>query len=309
MTEAPISYKSLTPYYIVLFVGLLVWVFTGITIADYQLFNLHESTFDWIVNSALVLATLTFFSLAVTWRMKHQVSYNDTAWNYRKQEIGLSEYVEMTREYRRKYSHITAYYDPFLLPLIIILLFLAISFPAILAQSLATFIYGPILFGGFVIVYGLLISNFFFKLIPNEASKHFELPKKGDLTFHVSLLHTIPGISWAGVSVQIGEAEGYYIVRDSKPVARIEGIESAVRLVVSTTNGENPIIMVEPKPELEMNLNPVEIDEDRIRGLVYEVLEAYVRLKGSDEILDEILEELRITSPSRTDDELILEED
>ncbi|MGY5875440.1 MAG: hypothetical protein RTU30_06825 [Candidatus Thorarchaeota archaeon] len=310
MGEAPLSFKSLTPYYIVLFVGLLVWAFTGLTVAEFSLFTLHESAIDWIVNSVLVLATLSIYSLILSWRMKHQISYNETTWNYREQEIGLSEYIEMIREYRKKYSHLTSQIDFLFLGLSLLSLFSAIILPAILAQSLTTFIYGPLLFGGSVIVYGLLVSNFFFKLIPNEASMNFKLPEKGQLRKHVLMLRTIPGISWVGVTVQIGETDGFYVIRDSKPVARIEGIESAARLVITTTEGVTPLVKVEPKSELEMNINPIEIDEDGIRGLVIEVLETYISLKGSDEILEEILEELGITRTSlSTDDELILEEE
>ncbi|MGY5853689.1 MAG: hypothetical protein RTU92_09005 [Candidatus Thorarchaeota archaeon] len=310
MNEAPLSYKSLTPYYIVLFIGILIWSFTSLTIAEYSLFTLHESAIDWFVNSILVLATLALYSLVLSWRMKHQISYNDTSWNYRDQEIGLSEYIEMTREYKKKYSHITAQHDILLGLLILCWVASAVYVPTILAQSVSTFIYGPIVFGGAVIVYGFLISRYFFRMIPNEASSHFEVPKKRDLALHVLMLRSTPGISWAGVSVRIGESEGYYLIRDSTPVARIEGIESAIRLVVTTTDNEESLVIAEPKSDLELNINTAKMDEDMIGKLVREVLEAYVSLKGSDERLEEILEELGIDRvSSSTDDELILEEE
>jgi hypothetical protein len=202
----------------------------------------------------------------------------------------------MTREYRKKYSHIISRTDYLFLAVSIIWSISAITIPPLFAQSITTIFYGPVLFGGFVIVYGLLISSFFFKFIPNEASEYFRLPDERDLKQSISLLYSVPGISWAGVSVRIGEAEGYYQIHDTTPVARIEGIESALRIVVQNNDQEYSSVMVEPKSDLEMNITPVEMDAAKIRGLVREVLEAYLDLRGSDEFLAEILAELETLS-------------
>jgi hypothetical protein len=158
----------------------------------------------------------------------------------------------------------------------------------------------PVVFGLLILVFGLLTSSIFFKFIPNEATPHFPYTAVRQLRLYIELMQQTPGISWTGISMSMGEASGYYTLRDAAPVSRIEGIESVAK-IQGTIDGLGQVATLVASVILSESDTPKKIGEvsgeissKQIAELVHQMLLAYINEKGADEILDEVLEEVTL---------------
>ena len=96
----------------------------------------------------------------------------------------------------------------------------------------------------------------------------------------------------------LGEASGYYTIRDVNPISRIEGIESVAKIQSSIDEYGNVSKIVsylylddvdEPKVIAELT---GEITHRQLAEIVQKTLHSYIEARGEDEILDEVLEEI-----------------
>jgi len=164
-----------------------------------------------------------------------------------------------------------------------------------------------------------------YRAVPTDASQQFPFNTPRKFRNAVCVLWNTPGISWVGVRISIGEARGYYMIRDPTVVARIDGIESAARIEAEIDRLGRFI-----KATSIMDFEPAEgrwtvetdttcgVTSETLRALVKRTLQAYTAAKGADALLEEILEELEVsvTSPPDEDnkerirsDELMTEDD
>ncbi|OLS31519.1 MAG: hypothetical protein ThorAB25_02410 [Candidatus Thorarchaeota archaeon AB_25] len=299
MTEGPIRIGSFLNYQIVIFLLVIIWAFMGFEVAQFQLLPLYETPFIWIAWAVFVLVSIIPAITAVTWRMKTQIVFIEPVWDLREREVSLSEYREMMKQYRSEYRDFLSIVDYNLILLALIISVMAVAAPFLLMRTTIILIAAtPVIFGIFVLFFGLACSSITFKFIPNDATPHFPIVSEKSLHSSVKLMESAPGISWSGVNLSLGEASGYYTVRNTTPVSRIEGIESAAK-IQGITDESGYIIKTVAMLTLDNSDTPKVIDESsgetypkQITEMVHKILLAYIEAKGADEILDEVLEEV-----------------
>ena len=156
----------------------------------------------------------------------------------------------------------------------------------------------PVIIAFLVVIYGFLFSYFSFKLVSNSATPEFPTHNPRKLRKAISFLVGMPGIFWSGVRLTIGEAGGFYTMRDPVPIARIEGIEGAARLeCILDSSGD--IILILPIFELE-NLRVSDqvgeliqpITPLKTAQLIHTMISEYIQHSGGEEILEDVLEDI-----------------
>jgi hypothetical protein len=287
-------------FYIPLFAVIIAWSIFGIEIASYDLLTIGVRPFEWLISGSLLILTLIAPIGIIAWRVKSSTTFSNPNWEFRVREIDIMEFESMMKDYVKAYSHFLS-----ITPLVqIVFLFLlsavALTFPFILFSiSPVLLIYAPMIFGIFLVLIGLVLARVLNSLMPSDVGKHFPFTPSNLLRKSTNDLERIPGVSWVGIRLRIGEYMEYYTIRDCVPIARIEGIESVGSLVgtidvhgeltrvtshlvrgVETDDGSSQIESLEnPTPEGTLEL-------------VKRVLFEYVKFRGSNEILDDVLHEL-----------------
>ena len=299
LTEGPIRIGSFRTYQIALFLIVFVWAVIGFEVAQVQLVPLYETPLTWIIWSLFVLVSIVPAVAAVAWRMKIQVIYVDPIWNLRDREITLSEYKEMMKEYRKEYRDFLSEIDYSLIVLASIIAFTAVAAPFLLMRTVLTLIaVTPVIFGLFVLLFGLVCASIVFKIMPNEATPHFPTVSAKSLHPMIELMHKSPGLSWVGVKLVLGEASGYYSICSVSPVARIEGIESAAMIQGEPDEEGNisklsaTIVLDESGSKKVTERSNEEVSTRLIAELVLRLLETYIKEKGEEEFIDEVIEEV-----------------
>ncbi len=299
MGEGPVTTGSLLSYQILIFIVLIIWSFMGFEIAQVQLLPLYETPFTWITWAIFVLASIIPCITVVAWRMKSQIRYNEPEWNFREREITLSEYQEMMKQYRSQYRNILSIVDYYQIILAVILSIIAITIPFLLMRSNIFLIAAsPLIFGFLVLTFGLICTSIMFNYIPNDATPYFPIVFVGTIRPWIELMEKTPGISWTGVNLSLGEAGGYFTIRDVSPVSRIEGIES-VSKIKCVIDESGHLLKVTAILILDDSEKSHIIDEfsgepslKELTQLVHKTLQTYISSKGADEILQEVLEEV-----------------
>jgi hypothetical protein len=279
-----------------------VWSIIGIEIASYDILTIGVRPFEWLLSGSLLILALIAPIGIITWRVKSSTTFNNPIWEFRVREIEIMEFESMMKDYSKAYSHFLS-----ITPLVqIVILFLlsavALAFPFILFSiSPVLLIYAPSIFGIVLVLIGLVLARILNSIIPSEVSEHFPFTTSKPLRTSVNELEQVPGVSWAGIRVRIGEYMDYYTIRDCVPIARIEGIES-VGSLVGTIDGHGDLTRVTSHLaiDIETDVGSSEMEyiedptpEDTLE-LVKRVLLEYVKLRGSNEILDDVLHELGI---------------
>ncbi len=309
MSEAVITYKPLLPLYILLVILLVAWSFVGIEVAQYAVVMAVTLPFMWVSSASVVLLSLAIPAwLMATW-IKRRISFTEPIWDFQVREISYREFEAMMKEYAREYSLIVARMD--WLPLFIAVFAFAISvlFP-LLALSLFPLLafYIPYLFGGLVLVYGLALSVFIHRATKNEASEVFPLHPMNSIRIARQVLSSVIGVSWSGVRVIIGEASGYYTIRDPSAVARVEEIEGSARIEVMfdelglPSSGMAVVALQDGSDKMsEKTSLTAPLDNKQFLDLVRWSVTTYIEDRGPSEFLDELLKELGTeSSPSDT---------
>ncbi|MFW9805654.1 MAG: hypothetical protein ACFFFK_02865 [Candidatus Thorarchaeota archaeon] len=299
MTESPVKTGSFFNYQVLIFIVVFIWSIIGFEVAQFQLLPLYETLLPWIAWSLFTLISIIPAITAVTWRMKTRVVYIEPEWNFREREVSLKEYETMIKQYRSEYRNYLSYIDFRLVLLACILSIIAVTFPIILIRTTFLLIAAtPILFGLTVLFYGLVCSSIIFKLIPNEATSHFPIIPMKTISPSVLKLQRAAGISWTGVRMNLGEASGFYTIRNVLPLSRIEGIESVATLRAKIDD-DGEVSKIESILMLDESSSPIvvgEVDASASTRLITELVEktlnVYIKAKGEDELLDEVLEDI-----------------
>jgi hypothetical protein len=299
MTETPFEQRPTIYLQVLIFLVVLVWGFMGFEVAQYRLLNLYTSPLVWFFWASLLFVSLMPVLVAISWRMKTGISYLDPNWDLREREVTVTEYNVMIKEYQRAYQHVLSRIDYYLIVLLILVYVGALLFPFVTMQTTISIIAAtPVLFGLFLVPFGILFANVTFKFIPNEATPFLSYLQPRQLRKFIELLNGAPGISWAGVRVTLGEIGGYYTIRNPKPLARIEDIEGVSRIeceldedgglvkvcaYLQLGDGEETTLVEETHPQLTSYF---------IAQIVNTTLHAYIEAKGEQELLEDVLEEV-----------------
>ncbi|MCK5266494.1 MAG: hypothetical protein KAR03_12865, partial [Candidatus Thorarchaeota archaeon] len=209
------------------------------------------------------------------------------------------EFEEMTRSYNTSYRYLLSSVDYLLLILLSICYVLVIALPFYLMRTNILVIGAtPIILALFTIIFGLLFSYFTFKIIPNSATPEFPTHRPRRFRKAISFLAHSPGIFWSGVRLTLGEVGGFYTIRSPIPVARIEGIEGAARIEGEIDSSGNltriipvfesdGIVPSEKIGDIIAPITPIKTVQ-----LVRLMIREYIRHRGGEEILDDVLEDI-----------------
>ncbi len=299
MTEEPLTMKSSYLYQIIIFIIINLWAFMGFEVAQYQLVTLYETPLSWISWSSLVLFSMTPVLGISVWKLKDRVQIENPDWDFKVREVGLEEFEKMIANYSSSYRFLLSSFSYPLLLLLIFCFVLTITLPFLLLRTALLIIQmTPVIVALCVVVFGLLYSFTAFKLIPNSATPEFPSHNPRRLKSAISFLANIPGIFWVGIRLTIGEANGYYTIRDPITVGRIEGIEGVARIecVLNTKNDISkivPIIELENFKESEkLKVLTKPINPLQVAYLVKSMIEVYLAHSGGEELMDDVLEDI-----------------
>jgi hypothetical protein len=300
------TYKPTLPLYILLFALLVAWTFLGVEVAQYSIVSAIMAPTVWISSSFIVLLSLTPFVFVMAVWIKRRVAYDEPDWDFQVREIIYGEFDKMIKDYVKGYSHVVARVDPIMLFIAVLAFILSSALP-LLTLSLSVLLapYVPYLFGALVLVYGLTLTVFLHRVAKNEASDDFPLHSTSPIRDAIQILSRLPGVSWTGVRLSIGEAGGYYTVRGPTPMARLEAIEGSVKIEMklddlglpsagsATVAGGN---QNEDKNKV-VRLDPTGII-DQLTNLVRWSVTTYVDEHGSNEFVEELMDDLGIQPAS-----------
>jgi hypothetical protein len=307
-------------YQAIVLTVVLVWGFFGGEQAQYLLLVYGQNPLAWYGFSLILVISLAAVLGSLSWGFRNRITIGTADWDFRSRELTLSEFQDLVKEYRRAYSSVLVDFDTGLLGLWTVLgISAVVAPPALGGISVLALVYSPYLFGAFLIGFGTCFALFVFRAAPSGASSEFEKPSPKDIERLVDLLSAACGISWAGVQIKIGEWEGLYTIRDVTAVGRIESIESAGRILLRSDADSSTIRLVR---EIELgddsdievfhlDARSPRLELDLARS-VLESLDFYARVRESDPILREIMEEveecLKEQPPDESSDALISEE-
>ncbi|MFX1484519.1 MAG: hypothetical protein ACFFCP_15175 [Promethearchaeota archaeon] len=299
MNEAPLELKTQRPSQIIIFAVVLVWSFMGFEIAQYRLVNLYETPVEWVSWATFLFISMLPVLIAITWRMKASISYTEPEWNFQQREITLPEYENMMNQYRASYQHLLSIINYPMICIAVILFSVALLIPFVLMRSTIYLIAAtPTIFGFLVLLFGIVFANLVFRYIPNEATPHFSYSHPKQLRNLVDIMEHVPGISWAGVKITLGEAGGYFIVRDQIPVAHIEDIESVARIECQLSESSELIRVAsflqleESKELLVVDESPSELSTYLTAQIVKKTLLSYIEVRGQEDLLAEVIEDV-----------------
>ncbi len=299
MVESPVISKSITFYQIGIFVIVQVWAIMAFDVAQYQMVTLYETPFEWLGWASLLFLTLMPILSVLAWKMKERVEFRSVEWNYKVREVNFDEFSQMIRGYNQSYRQIVATLDVRLPPLtaacFIGALFLPFplmrSFPIVIALT-------PIILAVFLVVFCLFFSYLVFKFLPNSATPEFPTYNPNTFQKSVRFLSHLPGIYWSGVRLTIGEAGGFYTIREPHPVARIEGIEGAARIDCAVDNRgsiSNMVALFESENNQESStITRIEAPISTLGTvhLIRKTLEMYIKSREDEDLLEDVLQEI-----------------
>lgn len=312
MSKEPVVYRPRTLQQILLFVILIVWSYASVEVASYLLVTLYSNQALWIIFTSVVLLPLAIpIWIAARW-LKQTVSYEEVPWDFHTQELSFKTYSKMMADYASGYTHLISRIDYRLLLLAVLVLITAISLPIpLVGISVLLLFYFPYAFGALALGYGILLSIFFYRASTNEVTNQFVYENPQTFRIALTLLESIPGLNWIGIRFQMGMAGGYYAIHNSRAVGRIRGIEAVARIEITVGGVDPPLTAFGfvSSSESEESKRMMELDapEDEIVQLIDLVnwcITLYIRDHGSNEILDEVLTDLKIrtaNSKSRID--------
>lgn len=300
MKDSPVTTNSAFLYQFLIFIVLQIWAIMIFNVAMYQMVTLYETPLEWFGWCSLAFLTLMPVLSFLSWKLKNRVQYHEVEWEYRVQEVSAEEFFHMVKSYNAGYSHILSLIDLRLLPLVVACYLGALFLPFPLTRAIPTVILlTPVVIAAFLTLFGVFFAYFVFRFVSNPASREFPHYRPRMLIKSVEMLSRLPAVFWAGVRLTIGEAGGFYTLKQPRPIARIEGIEGIARLecvlnengklieVVavfgSETSDDKTVIAKEQAPVTELAL---------VR-LIRRVLDEYIKTRDGEDLLEEVLEEIK----------------
>ncbi|MHA2021648.1 MAG: hypothetical protein ACW96N_08030, partial [Candidatus Thorarchaeota archaeon] len=243
MTKEPVAYSSLMPYYVLLLAVLVVLSFAGVEVSSYLLVSLYTDPIIWFVYALSIMLAIAPILWIIARVMKRRVNFNsDVQWDYHNQELEYDAYVAMMADYASGYSHLISRKDAKLLVASLVMMATAVILPvSVAAISFNLVFILPFTYGSLELVYGILLTSYFYRSISNEASVHFHYEDPGRLRRAYKLMKDTPGFAMVGVGFSMGEAGGYYAFRSPAAIGRIAGIEAVAKVEVTVGDISPPL--------------------------------------------------------------------
>ena len=279
-------------YQLVLFVLIQIWALMTFETSMYQLVLLFDKPWSWLLWCSVLIATLIPVLAVFVWWTKQRISVDPFEWEFREREVTLYEFGDMMEQYARDYQYIISRVDYGLLGCSILVgIILALSPFVLLPTNELVISLTPIALGLLMMVLGVLLSLFLFRLVPSPIYQDFPHYSTQRLRIGLSHLRDLPGTTWVGVRMRIGESHGLYTIRSPRAVARVEDIESVARV-------ECEISQMGHLKAAEADEEVISVLSDGISRLnltilVHRLLEEYVSERGDEDgLLREIIEEV-----------------
>ena len=299
MNDGRFTTKS-TFLQIVQFVIILIISFIAFSIGWDRLGIAHSDPGGWMLSVTIILGIAVIPLLAISWYSKTQMFVEEENWNFKEQEITLSEYKQIYKDYLNEYSLLISWFDMRDFLLLIFIITLTYLVPFFMSLFLLTVFTAPYIFGIFVILYGFVFFRFSLKLIPGDLSIQSVLISPRNLQKYIELANDIDGIAFAGLFMVIGEAGGYYIISEIRPAARLEGIESAARI---DFNLDESLRLKSLTSILSVSEDSIEVIPSStektdlvhaIREIMIKTYNKYISVEGKDPLLKDLLDELEL---------------
>lgn len=205
----------------------------------------------------------------------------------------------MMHEYSEGYSMVLHKIPLFTAILSIIFALAAVFHMYIIATlDVLLLVFLPYSYGFLMLLYGIFLTISIYSATPTDPGIHFPYTPPCVLKDAISIFEQVLGISWTGIKITIGEAGGYYTIRSPRIVARIEEIESAVK-IVGDVDEQGRLIRISSRFD-NVESSDLEImskdytSPDDILDLVRESVKSYICISGYNELLEELVEELGI---------------
>ena len=312
MPSKIVVYKSTTAYYVTIFAVAIVWVFIGAEQAYITLVSIIITPIDWLFVSTVILVTMIFPVVLISTKLKQQVIFTEPSWEFRIRDVEISEFTKIMKDYKKSYSSLMSQKEYVIFILFVLSSITSILFPLLVPFSITLLIWGPYIFSGLILASIFLLAMFVFKATPNSATPYFHSYPEKPLRNLVDKLWETGGISWAGISLTIGEAGGYFIIQEVKAIGRIEGIESVGSIEITKDDKQQHSAIS------KLHLGPVEgtkiialdsttLDSLDVSSLVHKTIIAYVEAKGVNELLEDVMLDLGISVGGQETDVLMSE--
>ncbi|TXT57322.1 MAG: membrane protein of unknown function [Candidatus Thorarchaeota archaeon] len=296
MEDSPLILPSSIFYNLILLSSIVIWSFLSAYIAQYVLLDLIF--INWIIPASGLILILIPMVFVIVWAEKNKIELLDVEWDFKKREVAYSEYKSMAYEYAKVYSGIIQTVDYLWLSISIAAALITLFVPFLMAFGpILTLQFAPFVFGFSMIMYGVSLSVFLRSFVPAPISSEFPYTPARKLRDAVSLFISTPSLSWTGVRLDIGRYGDYYVMEDLKVIGRIDSLESAACLVAELDqSGQVLRINSELNFEEAPTIAPLEsnISPETVQHLVIEIIKIYVSIRGSNELIDEVLAELSI---------------
>jgi len=299
MVESPVISKSIIYHQIAIFLFLQIWAIMAFEVSQYQMVTLFEKPFEWFGWASLLFLTLMPMLSILAWKMKDRVQFRNVEWNLKLREVNFHEFSQMVKEYNHSYRQIIANLDVRLLPLTAACYLGALFLPfPLMRSSILVISLTPIIIAVILVIFGLLFSYLLFQFIPNSATPEFPTYRTSVFRESERFISQLPVIYWSGVRLTIGEAGGFFALKEPHPVARIEGIEGAARIdCILDDKGSisNMIALFDSESSKESALigridAPITV-LDAVH-LIRKTLETYIQSRDGEDLLEEVFEEI-----------------
>ncbi len=296
MTDEPFSMRPMVYFNIIQFTLILFWSIFAFSIGWERLGVAHSDPLGWMLVSSLVVGGISFPIVLISWYMKQNVEPHDFQWEQKRQEISLSEYEILYKDYLRNYSHLISGFDVKEFLLFLVILPSTFLIPFFMSLGLLTVVMSPFVYGFLIILYGLSLSRFSFRIMPSSSNIDSTLVSPNRLRRVIRTSADIDGVAFAGVSLDIGEASGYFRISLVEPIVRLEGIESAskIRFILDESKIVAETSFLDQPIELQYENEHEPILHQSIKHIMKLVYRAYITSKGKDSILEDLLLELKI---------------
>ena len=266
--------------------------------AQYQLLLVFESPWTWVLWVLVLAGLLMPVAGMIVWKAKQEVRTPDLSWTFRESDVTLLEFRDMIRQYATDYQYLMARADYRLMALASVVGLTLVGAPIILMRTTVYVIsITPVIAGFLMMILGGLITMILFRLIPGPLSDEFPFHSCRRMRKGLSQIIDLPGTSWAGIRVLLGESHGLFTIRAPRPEVRVEDIESVARIECETDRAgiivsANAILEKVNGEEERISSITSDVTRLELTRLVKQLLEAYVRERGDEGLLDEILQEV-----------------
>jgi len=271
----------------------------SITISQQLLVSTVTNPVIWTLTSTAVLVSLLFPCLLLSWKLKNQIIFEEPTWDFRIREVPFHEYEGMMKDYMREYSFLLSHVIRIDLAILLFLGTFGTSTPYILRISIPALLLSPYAYGALVILFGIVLVHLLFHAIETDATDHFPFSPPSRFRKAIKELSSFPGISWIGIRMAIGEAAGYYTIRDPVVVGRIEAIESNARLdgIVDKYGTLREItgylsLQSDEETITKTIRTDTEFSRPKVLELIRWMVREYISAKGDDGLLADVVDDL-----------------